>query len=111
MFLLVTLVKQPGEPSTAFVERLAAKIQAKGSPHRDHVYRCRDITEEDLRPLVEYLVRTGQDPHCQWLRIEHESRTTSCEFWIGWSEMIVELTMNHVHGEDGEIEPDPVSFH
>lgn len=111
MFRLVTLVRQPEETSTAFVERLQGKLHAHGGPDHTHVYRCRDMIEEDLHPLVEYLLLSGQDPHFQWLRVEHESETTSCEFWLGWSEDIVSRMMEVTLQDQGDIELDRTSFH
>jgi hypothetical protein len=111
MFRLVTLVRQPDETPTAFVERLQGKLHAHGGPDHTHVYRCLDVTEEDLRPLVEFLMLSGQQPHCQWLRVEHESTTTGHELWLGWSEPVVTQMMEHVLNDLGDIDLDRTQLH
>jgi hypothetical protein len=111
MLRLMTLVKTDRESSKAFAERLSGKIQSLGGPDRRYVFRCRDVSEQDLHPIVEYLWSTGSHPHFQFLRLEHQGVTTSCEFWLGWNEEIVTRTMEHVLGDQGEIERDRTQFH
>lgn len=111
MFRLITLVKNTRETPTGFAERLSGKIQSLGGPNLAYVYRCRDVTEEDLRSLVGYLIRTGSDPHVQWLRVELEGVTETYEFWLGWDEGIVTQMMERVLEDQGDLGPDPSPFH